>query len=464
MKIRSLVGDLKFYRMVLGLAVPMIIQNGLTNFVSLLDNVMIGGVGTNAISGVAIANQLIFVFWLLMFGATCGVGIFTAQFFGKGDTKGVRDTFRFKLIANTVLAVTAGLVYYLLAPTMVSWFLEGDGTPEDAAQTLDIGVTYINIIITSLVPIGLSYAYAGTLRDTGNTRVPMVASIIAIFVNLIGNAVLIYGLFGLPAMGASGAAVATVISRYVELLVLMIYTGTHSASNPFIIGDFSSFRIPLKLVSQFILKSLPLMANETLWAFGMTVLNQCYSVRSLAAVAAVNIESTLWNLLTVAFVATGECIGIVVGQRLGAGQIETAKDYGLKMRALTVFFGAVCGLIMMLLSPVFPLAYKTTEEVRSLATILIFISGIVMPLMAFTHASYFIIRSGGNTLITFVFDCGYTWLIVVPLAYCLSRFTSVSVPVMMFSVQWAELIKCAVGEYMVRSGIWAKNIVNNEVQ
>lgn len=464
MNIRSLIGDRKFYSMVLAIAVPMIIQNGLTNFVSLLDNVMIGGVGTNAISGVAIANQLIFVFWLLMFGATCGVGIFTAQFFGKGDTQGVRDTFRFKLIANTVLAVAAGVIYYLMAPTMVSWFLEGDGTPEDAAETLEIGVTYINIIIASLVPIGLSYAYAGTLRDTGNTRVPMVATIIAIFVNLIGNAILIYGLFGLPAMGASGAAVATVVSRYVELLVLMIYTGSHSSANPFIIGAFRSFRIPLNLVSQFILKSLPLMANETLWAFGMTVLNQCYSVRSLAAVAAVNIESTLWNLLTVAFVATGECIGIVVGQRLGAGEIETAKDYARKMRALTVFFAAVCGVIMMILSPIFPLAYKTTDEVRSLATILIFISGIVMPLMAFTHASYFIIRSGGNTLITFIFDCGYTWVIVVPLAYCLSRYTSASVPVMMFSVQWAELIKCAVGEYMVRSGIWAKNIVNNEVQ
>ena len=126
-----------------------------------------------------------------------------------------------------------------------------------------------------------------------------------------------------------------------------------------------------------------------------------------------------------------------------------------------MFLCAVCGIIMMLLSPVFPLAYNTSDEVRSLAVILIFISGLVMPLMAFTHASYFIIRAGGNTLITFVFDCGYTWLIVVPLAYCLSRFTSVSVPVMMFSVQWAELIKCTVGEIMVRSGIWAKNIVQD---
>ena len=133
MRLRSRLGTKDFYKMVLAVAVPMIIQNGLTNFVSLLDNLMIGLVGTNAISGVAIANQLMFVFWLLMFGATAGVGIFTAQYHGKGDVKGVRDTFRFKIIANTFLAVVSGVVFYLLAPTLVSLFLEGDGTPEDVA-------------------------------------------------------------------------------------------------------------------------------------------------------------------------------------------------------------------------------------------------------------------------------------------------------------------------------------------
>ena len=461
MNLRSRLGTKEFYRMVLTIAVPMIIQNGLTNFVSLLDNLMIGRVSTNAISGVAIANQLMFVFWLLLFGATAGVGIFTSQYYGKGDVNGVRDTFRFKIMANTTIAVISAAVYYFLAPSLVSLFLEGDGAVEDAAQTLEIAVSYIHIIIPSLIPIALSYAYSGTLKDTGNTTVPMLATMAAILVNLTGNAILIYGLLGLPAMGADGAAIATVISRYVELLVLMIYTGTHSSSNPFIIGAFRSFRLPLTLVWQFILKAIPLMANEGMWALGMTVLNQCYSYRSLDAVAAVNIETTLWNLLTVAFIATGEAVGIVVGQKLGAGDIDAAKDYAVKMRDLTVFFGLICGMIMMVLSPFFPRMYNITDEVRSLSVTLIFISGLVMPLMAFTHASYFIIRAGGNTLITMVFDCGYTWLIVVPLAFCLSRFTDVSVPVMMFTVQWAEIIKCIIGEVMVRSGIWARNIVSD---
>ena len=459
MNIKARLGTKDFYKMVLAISVPMIVQNGLTNFVSLLDNLMIGRVGKNAISGVAISNQLIFVFWLLIFGATAGAGIFTAQYYGKGDNEGIRHTFRFKLITNALLAVVSGVVYYVCAPIMVSWFLKGEGTPEDIAETLSIGVSYIRIITISLIPIGLSYAYAGTLRDTGNTKVPMVATMAALVVNLVGNAILIYGMFGLPALGAKGAAIATVISRFVEFIVLAVYTGTHPAQNPFIVGAFETLRIPGSLCVKFILKMLPLMANETMWSLGMTVLNQCYSYRSLDAVAAVNIEQTLWNLMTVAFIATGEAVGIIVGQKLGAGDIEGAKDHGLKMRDLTVFFALVCGLLMAALSPFFPRLYNVTDDVRHLATILIFLSGIVMPLMAFTHASYFIIRAGGNTLITLIFDCGYTWLIVVPLAFCLSRYTSVSVPVMMFSVQWAELIKCTIGEVMVRSGAWAKNIV-----
>lgn len=459
MNLRSRLGTKDFYKMMLGIAVPMMIQNGLTNFVNLLDNLMIGRVGTNAISGIAIANQLVFIFFLLMFGATSGVGIFSAQFYGKGDVKGLRDTFRFKLIMNTVIACISIVVFAVLAPTLVSLFLEGEGSAEDAAETLAVGVSYLKIQLVSLVPIGVSYAYAGTLRDTGHTKVPMLASIAAIFVNLIGNAVLIYGLFGLPALGADGASIATVISRFVEMGVLIIYTGTHGSFHKFIIGAFADFRVPLYLCRKFVLKSLPLMANETLWALGMAVLNQSYSYRSLSAVAAVSIETTIFNVMSVAFIAMGEAGGIVVGQILGSGDVDKAKDHAIKMRDFTVFCAVMFGVFMLIISPFFPRFYNVTDEVRSLASTLIFITGLIMPVIAFTHASYFIIRAGGNTLITFIFDCGYTWFIVVPLAWILSRKTGVSVPVMMFTVQWAEIIKCIMGEVMVRSGIWAKNIV-----
>ncbi len=452
-------GDKAFYKMVLTIAVPIMVQNGISNFVSLLDNLMIGRVGTNALSGVAIANQLMFVFFLLIFGATAGVGIFTAQYHGLGDVKGVRETFRFKMVANTVLCLLSILVFYRYSEVLISQFLKGEGAPEDAAETLQIGQRYMRIMLIGLLPVGLSQAYSGTLRDTGQTRAPMIASVIAIIVNLAGNAILIYGLFGLPALGAAGAAIATVLSRFVELGVLMVYTSTHRKQHPFIEGAFTRFSIPLRSVKKYVLKSLPLMINETLWALGNTMMNQSYSYRSLDAVAALNIQSTIWNLLGVAFLAMGEAVGIVVGQILGSGDIEKARDHARKMITFTVCCGLVFGLGMLVVAPFFPLLYKTSDAIRQMASGFIFITGIFMPFVACMHASYFTIRSGGNTLITLLFDSFFMWIVSVPTAYVLSRYTDMSVYLMLLIIQLVDLIKCVIGVLMVRSGIWARNIV-----
>ena len=233
----ELKNDRSYIKTLLKIAIPMMVQNGISNFVNLLDNLMIGSIGTNAISGVGIANQLMFVFFLVIFGATAGVGIFTAQYKGKGDTEGIRYSFRFKLVFNAILSAICTLFFVLYSRHLINLFLLGEAdNPADAAEALEIGVKYIHIILISLIPVGLTQAYGGTLRDLGNTKVPMFASVAAIFVNLIGNWLLIYGHFGLPAMGAEGAAIATVASRFVELAILIIYTGKHPDLFPFIKG------------------------------------------------------------------------------------------------------------------------------------------------------------------------------------------------------------------------------------
>ena len=452
---RSYIGKL------LLIAVPMMVQNGISNFVNLLDNLMIGKVGTNALSGVAIANQLIFVFYLVIFGATAGVGIFTAQYKGNGDDEGIRYSFRFKLVFNTVIASICLIVYAVLSPYLINLFLLGEGNPADAAETLKIGISYMRIILISLIPIGLIQAYAGTLRDLGSTKVPMYASLCAIFVNLVGNWILIYGHFGLPALGADGAAIATVISRFVELSILIIYTGKNSKNFPFIRGAFKHFTIPVELVKKFTFKALPLMANETLWSLGMTVINQSYSYRSLDAVAAMNIQSTIWNLMGVSFLAMGEAVGIMMGHILGSGKLEEAKQKAYSMRRVTVICGIVFAALMACISPFFPLLYNTSDNIRAMASGFILIAACTMPFVAYTHASYFIIRSGGNTLITVLFDSIYTWAIAVTTAYVLSRYTGLSVTWMLAIINGLEVIKCAIAFFFVRSGMWIKNIVKN---
>ena len=433
----------QYIKRLMMIAIPMMVQNGISNFVNLLDNLMIGQVGTNALSGVAIANQLIFIFYLLIFGATAGVGIFTAQYHGKGDTEGIRNTFRFKIVFNTILASICVLVFAFCSPFLIELFLKGEGNPADAGgRTEDQQVEDEDQLVCD-----------------GNAR-KMVASICAIFVNLVGNFLLIYGYFGLPELGAVGAAIATVISRFVELGILIVYTGKHPHLFPFIRGAFKNFRLPKGLAMKFFLKALPLMSNETFWSLGMTTINQSYSYRSLDSVAAMNIESTLWNLMGVAFIAMGEAVGIMMGHILGAGELNEAKKTANKMRMVTVLCGLVFGVIMVGISPVFPLLYNTSSYVRHLASRFILIAAVTMPFCAYTHASYFIIRSGGNAFITVLFDSVYTWALVVPMAFCLSHFTSVPITWMVAIVRGMEIIKCLIGYILVRSGIWVKNIVD----
>ena len=219
---KKYIGDKHFYRMVLVVVVPIMIQNGITNFVSLLDNIMVGQVGTEQMSGVAIANQLIFVFNLCIFGAVSGAGIFGAQFYGSGDHEGVRDTLRFKLVTSLALFLIAALVFTGAGEQLIRLYLNGEGECVDAEKTLAYGMAYLKIMIPGLLPFVLVQSYAGTLRETGEAMLPMKAGIISVMVNLLLNYLLIFGKFGCPKMGAEGAAVATVVARFAEMAIVVV--------------------------------------------------------------------------------------------------------------------------------------------------------------------------------------------------------------------------------------------------
>ena len=457
--LKRYLGDRAFYRRMLAVALPIIIQNGITNFVSLLDNIMVGQVGTVQMSGVSIVNQLMFVFNLCIFGATSGAGIFTAQFFGSEDHDGIRHTFRFKVLIGAALTALGIGVFLLGGSELIGLYLQGEGKPENAAQSLQYGLGYLKIMLFGLPAFALANAYCGTLRECNQTQVPMAAGITAVFVNLALNYVLIFGHLGAPAMGVKGAAVATVVSRYVELAVVAAWTHRHSGRNPFIAGAYRSFRIPGALLGRIARKGMPLLVNEFLWASGMAILNQCYSTRGLDVVAAQNISSTIYNLASVVFLSMGNCVGIIIGQMLGAGQSEEAvRDADRKLIAASVLSCLIFGGLLAAISPIFPMLYNTTDDVRQLATWLICISAALMPFNAYTNAVYFTLRSGGQTLVTFLFDSCFVWVVCVPLAYCLSRFTGIPILWLYAFCSGTDLIKCVLGAYMLKQGKWIQNL------
>lgn len=460
---KKLIGDRSFYKMVLAIAIPIMIQNAITNFVGLLDNIMVGRVGTDPMSGVAIANQLMFVFNLCIFGGVAGPGIFTAQFFGSGDTENVRHTVRFKLIIGAVVTAIGLLVFGLFDEPLISLYLKsGNSEGMDAAATLYYGREYLHVMLIGLIPFVLSQVYSGTLRETGETVLPMKAGVIAVFVNLFLNYVLIYGKFGAPAMGVVGAAVATVISRFVEMFITVIWTHRHTVQNAFAVGLYRTFRIPGKLLKDMTLRGLPLLINEGMWSLGMTMMSQQYSLRGLEVVGATNISQTIFNLFNVASMAMGSAIAIILGQQLGAGALDRARDYAAKLAAFTVFMCVITGVFQALIAPIFPQVYNTTDGVRHIATGLILIQAIFSPLYGFENACYFTIRSGGKTVITFIFDSCAIWLVNLPTAALLIHFTSLPILAVYTIVQCTNIVKSIVGFIMVRKGIWVKNLSYRE--
>lgn len=422
-KYKKYIGNKAFYMMVMAIAVPIMIQNGLTNFVNLLDNIMVGRLGTEEMSGVSIVNQIIFVYNLCIFGGTAGVGIFTAQYFGQKNDEGIRSTFRYKI-----------------------WL------------ALEYGMTYLRIILLDLPAFMILQVYASTMRECGEIVVPMKAGAAAVAVNLIFNYLLTYGKFGFPRLGVAGAAVATVLSRYTETAIVVIWAHTHEKENTYMTGLYKTLSVPRDHVKKYFIKGTPLLLNEALWSFGMAVLAQNYSVRGLTVIAAMNIANTINNLFSVVFAAMGESVAIIVGQALGFGDMKRAREIDNKMIVSCVLISFAVSVFMFLFAPFFPRIYNTTEAVRKAAMGLVLAQAVFIPQNAFLNAAYFTLRAGGKTGVTFFFDCVFLWCVNIPIVFVLCRYTGLAPWAVYSAMQIGEWLKCIAGAVMVKKGVWLENL------
>ena len=454
---KRFIGDRAFYRRVLAITIPVMVQIGITNFVNLLDNVMVGQLGTEAMTGVSIANQLITIFNLAVFGLVSGAGIFGAQFFGKGDMENLRYSFRFKIIGSLLVCALGAAVFLLFPEALVSFYLKGEGSAEAIAETLAIGKQYLLLLLIGFPAFALSQSYCGTLRETGNTVTPMIASMAAVFINLFLNYVLIFGHFGAPALGTVGAAIATLIARYTEALIVVFYTHRSKACRAYAKGLLTSLMIPRRLLSSMLKKSLPLITNETLWALGVSLLAQSYSLHGYSVMSANSICQTIYTVFAIAFSALGTAVGIFVGQRLGASDEKGAIDSFYKLAAFCIFICIFVGGAMALTAPLYPMLYKTDAEVSALATAFIRIVGFTIPLTGYAHVCYYTVRAGGRTMLTFLFDSFYVLGFVVTLSYAM---TWLGVPILtvFLITHISDLGKCIIGSFMIKSGIWMQNV------
>ena len=452
---KKLIGSKGFYKMVLAICIPIVIQNGFTNLASLLDNIMIGQLGTLSMSGVSITNQLLQVFNVTIFGAMSGPGIFMAQFYGKKNKEGVENCFRIKLIIGIIITLLAIFLFYTFGQQLISLYLNDN--PQDNLKTLNYGMDYLKIMIIGLIPFVITQVYSSSLRETGNTVLPMIASVVAVIVNFCINYILIFGHFGFPQLGVTGAAIGTVVSRVVEMSINIV----GGYRNTYLKEAMVLKKVPLSLTKEMLKRGLPLLCNEILWSISIALISQSYSTRGIIAVAAINITTTVTNFFMIVYYAMGNSISIVVGQQLGAGEIEKAKDYDLKMLFMNFVMCLAIGIVLFNVSSLIPQIYNTSLEVKALASQLLKIAACMLPIISIYYSSYFTMRAGGKTFLTFLFDSGYTFVFTFMSALLLTRLTSLPILTIYLLVQCVDIPKATLGLVLVRKGIWVHNIVSD---
>lgn len=456
--LKSYIGNKAFYKMALSIALPMIIQNTITNLVNMLDTMMVGSLGSEAVAAVGAVNQFVFIFNLATFGAVSGAGIFAAQYNGRGDNNGVRNTMRIKLVCCLLLGILGMGVLIAFGDPLIKGFLN-KSEEMDLALAIEYSKEYLAVIILGFIPFAISQAYASTLRETEQTKPPMVASLISVVTNFVLNGLLIFGLLGFPALGVQGAAIATSISRFAEFAVLVIWTHSHKKKCPFIKNIYSKFHIPKALAKQVAIKGIPIWLNELFWSASVTALNFCYSNDRTEVLNALNISFSLQNLLSVSYFALSSSIAIMVGNLLGAGEFEKAKDTDRKLLAFSVFMGGCMMGIQLILSQFYPMIYtEVSDAERQLATYTMACFALTMPAAALATSTYYTIRSGGLAFVTMLFDSVYAWVIVIPVAALLSFVFKLDYKIMLPLVLVTENLKLLPGLILVHKGIWIKQI------
>ncbi|MGN1340807.1 MAG: MATE family efflux transporter [Oscillospiraceae bacterium] len=451
--------DRSIYKRALALAVPMMIQNGITNMVGLIDNVMVGSLQTEAMTAVSIVGQLMFVFNLAVFGGMSGPGIYGAQYFGQKNTEGFRSVFRMKIWTGLVCVLGGLSVFIFGSELLIGSYLRGESGSVDPVLTMNYAKEYLAIMLVGIPFFVITQIYATSLRESGESVIPMTGGVISVAVDILFNYLLIFGNLGFPELGVKGAALATVLARIVECLIIIICATVRRKRFTFLQGVYHTLKVPGTVAVQIIKKGLPLFLNEFLWSGGIAALTQCYSTLSLDIVAGLNISNILCNLLNVVFVALGSAVGIVIGQLLGASEYDRARKSSFGLMWFTGGISAVLAVILIAVSGLFPLLYDTTDLIRSYGQNFIIITALFFPVQGFLNALYFTLRSGGKTLVTFLFDSVFTWVVAIPLAALLCAFSALPVFAIYAIVQAVDIIKAAIGCVLIKKGVWISNLV-----
>ncbi len=446
-------GDKNFYREVQKITIPILLQSMLTVSAQLIDNVMVGQLGENSISAVAASNQVFFVIMVTLFGVAAGGQMYMSQFNGASNDEKTTKSFQSTVILSLLFALVAYNVLYIFSNNILSIYI-GD------KEVLDLSLGYYKYIILSVFPFALNNAFSTGFRSIGKTKIPMFLGFVSVIVNTFLNFILIFGLdlsfIQLPALGVAGAGIATLSARIIESIGYAIVS--LRLRTPIKMKVKSIFKLDKKILEMITKKSMPLIANEFLWALGHSSLVAIYTKQSATNLASFQISQSFANMFFSLMGAVGAAVAVIVGNKLGRNELEDAKEKGYKLAGFGGMVGLVCGSILFLTNFIAPYLYAVDADIMSMARRIIILMSVMFPVYYITASYFFILRAGGDSKSVLIMDAGFSWIVYIPVALFVSHVLNFSMFYIYVTIQVMDLVKLKVGHYMVSKEHWVKNL------
>lgn len=440
-----------FYKTILCIGVPVALQNLISASLNMVDTMMIGKLGENAISAVGMANQLFFIFNLICFGICSGGSIFIAQYWGRKDVKNIRAVMGFLLMMVLGCAALFSVISIFFSKSVMAVFRADE-------QVSILGMEYLKVVGWSYPVTAFTFAYSFSSRSVHRATMPTMVSAVALGVNAALNYILIFGKLGFAPMGVFGAALATVIARVFEFVVILglIYATDHPLA-----GSLAEMRAFSKsFIQQYRQTALPVVINELAWSTGMVMYSVAYARIGTSAMAAAQVGSVISNMFFVFSIGLASACGVMLGNKLGEGDTEEAVLYSVKFLKLTFLTGACIGLLIYAATPYILMWFDVSEGLVSSVRKMLIIKAIFSPLITFNSALIVgILRSGGDTKYSLFLEMGSVWGIGVPMAFLGSVVLGFPIDIVVLMTSVEELFKTAVGVPRVLSQKWVKSLV-----
>lgn len=446
------IGDKQFYKYVLSLALPMMFQGLLVSLSGLIDNLMVAGLGDSFLSGVAAANRFYMIFNFAVMGVVLAGGIFIGQYLGAKKPEKMKESFRASIILSYLVMIPFffAILFY---PTTVLRFFTTD------LYVIQSGLDYYKAIVWAMIPVTMSLAIGTAIRSTGDTKTPIIASSIGIAINLTFNYLLIYGNFGFPALGVYGSAVATLISRLVEVSILLYIMSVRHFDFATKIKDV--FKIDNKLFKLITKNAVNIAGNEILWASSMAFLMKFYSTRGPAAMTAYSIAGSVGDIFFILFGGMSAATTVLVGHKLGADDFDGAKSNGYKLLALSIGMALFFGMTMIGISNLVPIIYTDVSvEAQQIAMNLIRIVGLLFWTYMYNLQILFMLRAGGDSFSAFIMDSGFMWIINIPVVGFFTYYTNMPIVYLYLIGQMTDIIKLTVSTFVFKKELWVKNVTD----